>query len=171
MAVRGLDVRQVDNSIDRPSVASDRFPFTRATVGGPRRNSVAQLVTDAGLDPDRTILKIDIESAQWDLLATAPDTLLARFPQIINEFHGLSTDNLFLNVADRMNCLNRRNAHHCVIHAHGNNHERVRLVGSLAIPEVLEVTYGSRGRYAFETSDETFPTAPRRHERTGSTGD
>lgn len=158
MAAHGLEVYQFDNSIDRPPVAAPKFHFTRATVGR-KGLSLARIVADTGVDPARTILKIDIEGAEWDLLADAPDDLLARFPQIVCEFHALCSDEFFLNVAARMAVLDRLNAHHRVIHIHGNNFSGVRLIGSLAVPDVLEVTYASRTRYEFTESDETFPTA------------
>ena len=156
MAAHGLDLYQFDNAIDRPPVAAPKFRFTRATVGR-QGLSLARIVADTGVDPARTILKIDIEGAEWDLLADAPDDLLARFPQIVCEFHALGSDDFFLNVAARMDVLARLNAHHRVVHIHGNNCSGVRLIGSLAIPEVLEVTYASRSRYEFTASDEIFP--------------
>lgn len=157
MAARGLDIYQFDNAIDRPPVAAPKFHFTRATVGR-KGLSLARMIADTGVDPARTILKIDIEGAEWDLLADAPDDLLACFPQIICEFHALGSDDFFLNFVARMAVLDRLNAHHRVVHIHGNNCSGVRLIGSLAIPDVLEVTYANRTRYEFEPSDETFPT-------------
>ena len=159
MAEHGLEVYQFDNSVDAPPTASPRFHFTRATVGeGNGELGLAEIVAIAGVVPARTILKIDVEGAEWDLLAAAPDDLLGAFPQIVCEFHGLGSSAFFLDVEVRLATLARLNAHYRVIHIHGNNTSGVRLIGSLAIPEVLEVTYASRSRYVFTDSDEVFPT-------------
>jgi hypothetical protein len=163
MAERGLRVVMCDPTIDRPPVSHPRFEFRRVRIGsadGPDATSLETLLREQhGKGAGRIILKIDIEGAEWDALATKSVAALAYCSQIICEFHGLHrlADPGFAAVADQ--CFRALAQHFFVCHVHGNNSADIYNVGNVPIPDVLEVTFASRSIYQPLDKIELFPTA------------
>lgn len=161
MASRGIKVYQYDNSVDGPPQQSSNFHFERSTIGCVAENGVQTLddiIEKNKIDPNATIMKIDIEGDEWDVLACIREDVLAQFSQIVCEFHGIATPTFLRNFSRRLDCLSKLNRHFGVVHIHANNYARVRLIGSIAIPEVIEVTYANRLKFELSESDEVFPT-------------
>lgn len=63
----------------------------------------------------RIVMKIDVEGAEWDVFATAPDDVLERIDQLVVEFHR-TDERRFLTVVQRL----ARYFH--VANLHMNNH-------------------------------------------------
>lgn len=88
------------------------------------------------------LLKIDIEGAEWPILAEEPTKNLKKFREIVIEFHNLkeiSAHPLYLRAVR-----NIMNAGFVVDHIHGNNCCEEVSFGSHHVPNVLEVTYLQR---------------------------
>ena len=62
---------------------------------------------------------------------------MAKFKQIIIEFHGITNDGWNCNYNDKVRCLEKLSQTHYIVHAHGNNFGQV--VNN--IPDVIELTY------------------------------
>ena len=66
------------------------------------------------------ILKMDVEGAEWEILSCINENILARFDQIVLEYHELLA-------ADKekekliFSALSKINSKHKLIHLHGNN--------------------------------------------------
>jgi hypothetical protein len=90
--------------------------------------------------PDGSLLmKMDIESSEWPLLAQEPSDSLRKFGQLVMEFHRLhdyAAHPLYLQAMQTIvsSGLN-------VVHVHGNNHEANITVGDTVFPRVIEVTF------------------------------
>jgi hypothetical protein len=121
--------------------------------------TLADLVAkhSSAIAPD-LILKMDIENSEWDVFDHTPEPILAKFAQIVCEFHNLSylTDSTFRARAQRV--FGKLHRLFAVVHVHGNNCCRVVNVFNITLPDLLEVTFANRARYSFVESDEIFPT-------------
>jgi hypothetical protein len=75
------------------------------------------------------------------------------------EFHDLSrlTDPAFRARARRV--FEKLDKHFAPVHVHGNNCGRLRIISNIPLPDFLEVTFASRGRYSFTETNEVFPTS------------
>jgi len=92
-------------------------------------------------DGDNVLLKMDIESSEWKVLASTPSTTLNRFQQIVVEFHGLLNIDNPERAVQVIEALRNLNQTHKLVHLHINNYEPIRVVGGIVMPNVLEATY------------------------------
>lgn len=83
-------------------------------------------------DPRRTIVKIDIEGGEWDLLRGKADVdLLADVPVLIMEIHDTRKEQ-FMRIVELLK------AHFWIAHLHGNTSDRCTEAG---MPLYLEMTF------------------------------
>jgi Methyltransferase FkbM domain len=163
IAARGIDVYQFDHTVDGPPTTSDRFRFFKkqiaATASELADNIGSALAKIPPSDSSRTILKIDIEGSEWEVLDYASVDDLAQFSQILGEFHDFSNafDPAWRETALRV--MTKLRTIFEVVHVHGNNYSPVHVIANVPIPEALELTFANRGMYTFEASTEIFPTA------------
>jgi hypothetical protein len=164
MAERGLEVWQYDHTVPRAPAQHANFHFhkvglTHETSPVPNMLRLETMLEQNGhLGASDLLLKIDVEGAEWEVFDTLDTATLARFRQILCEFHWfqhLATPE-FRSRARRVFELLRRT--HRVIHVHSNNFGKLASPGGVPIPEVLELTFVSSERYRFEPNRETFPT-------------
>jgi hypothetical protein len=163
MAKAGIPVEQFDHAIERAPSDHPLLHFHRKMVSA---DATAQSVTLGDLAaqyskfgaPD-LVVKIDIEGCEWDAFDRATDAVLSRFAQVICEFHDLSrlTDPAFRARARRV--FEKLDKHFAPVHVHGNNCGRLRIISNIPLPDFLEVTFASRGRYSFTETNEVFPTS------------
>lgn len=84
------------------------------------------------------LLKIDIEGAEWPVLAQVPPATLRKFRQVVVEFHGVERTEqhpLYLRALRSL-----LGAGLQVVHLHGNNFGGEAKFGEYSVPNVLEVT-------------------------------
>jgi len=162
MAKAGVPVEQFDHSIERAPSKHPLLHFHRKMISvdaAAETATLPDLVAEHSkvIAPD-LILKMDIENSEWDVLDHTPEAVLAKFAQIVCEFHNLSylTDLTFRARAQRV--FGKLHRLFAVVHVHGNNCCSFVDVCNIALPDLLEVTFASRARYSFVESDETFPT-------------
>jgi hypothetical protein len=107
---------------------------------------------------DQMLLKIDVEGAEWDVFDGMSSNTLAKFDQIIVEYHGLEflDRESFRSRAERV-FRGIYHTHTC-IHIHGNNYGGFAIVNNIPIPNVIEVTYALKSKFNFIESDDIFPT-------------
>lgn len=86
---------------------------------------------------DNIFLKIDIEGGEYPWLLSIDENQLAKFKQIVIEFHGITDDSFDCKYVDKIKCLEKLANTHYIIHAHGNNNKHT--VNN--IPYVIELTY------------------------------
>ena len=162
MVSRRIDVHQFDHTVAAPPRNHPRFHFHRKkidTVASAETENLASILKAYGsAGRYANVLKVDIEGSEWPLFANADPDVLARFPQILCEFHALG------HVADdahyhlMIDALRRLRDQFEVVHVHGNNCGGRVFVGERAFPHVLEVTLANRALYDFVDGDEIFPT-------------
>jgi hypothetical protein len=86
-----------------------------ATIDGRPFDTLEHQLARNGHGAARIIMKIDVEGAEWDVFATAPDDVLERIDQLVVEFHK-TDERRFLTVVQRL----ARYFH--VANLHMNNH-------------------------------------------------
>lgn len=162
IAAQGVTVHQYDHTIDAPPVLNDRLVFNKTKItpeDEPGGRCIPSILSEIGeSEAASVILKIDIEFDEWAVFDATPADELAKFSQIVCEFHCFSfvEDNghfrRFLRVLAKLDEL------FATVHVHANNYGPMMLIGGVPFPQVLEVSFASRQRYQFAPSDELFPT-------------
>jgi hypothetical protein len=162
IAEKGIVVHQFDHTVARTPHTHSNCQFQRTRIGSASAGaeSIAHLLAKrTNCAPGSLILKIDVDNDEWEIFSEAADEDLAKFSQIICEFHAFSAvvdDEWFARALAVFEKLNRNFA---VVHIHGNNFLPLTNIGNVPFPELLEVTYANRSRYEFESTDEIFPTS------------
>lgn len=166
MAQRGIPVYMYDPSITALPARHPLFHFTpqglcAAKDTKARYATLADLLERNGhLDHPSLILKMDIENAEWDVLAELPDSILQSFAQMTFELHSAHR-HLANPGAQRekvLHTLARLKTFHEPVHLHLNNNGNIILMGGYPVPELLEVTYVRKGGYRFGPCTRRFPT-------------
>jgi hypothetical protein len=87
------------------------------------------------------LLQMDIEGAEYKVLAFEDLKLIKRFAILVIEFHALQNMQ-FMPFSEVLEAIfEKLYAHFVVVHAHPNNCCPSTQVGSVLIPNVLEVTF------------------------------
>jgi hypothetical protein len=163
VAKRGVTVYQFDHTVDKPPITDSRLVFTNKKIStecGPNSESLFSLLQrhdKHDIEPN-ILLKLDIECDEWAIFDRAPREVLTRFSQIVGEFHffeGYSADIRWRRLITRV--LKKLTNDYAVIHVHANNYGDFHALGSLTLPNVLEITFANRALYSFYRTDESFP--------------
>jgi hypothetical protein len=163
IASRDIPVLQFDPKVAASPVSHPLFSFEQLRIAPVDYAGAISLETILRTRvpsvADTLLLKIDVEGAEWEVLACLTDDVLIRFRQIVCEFHTL--DRLVEpEFGDRaQGVFERLTKNHFVCHVHGNNCGNFVNVGNIPIPQSLEITFASRVRFTPSETAETFPTS------------
>jgi len=164
MADRGMTIHQYDHTVPGLPQQHSNFRFNPVGIGtdltDPQLITLEEMLRRNGhLEQTNMLLKIDVEGAEWDVFDALSHHLLARFDQIVVEFHGLEYLGVrtFLDRAVRV--FRTLTSYHEAIHIHANNYSEIAIIEGVPVPGVVEVTYALRNRFTFLPSHEMFPTA------------
>jgi hypothetical protein len=163
VANRGVTVYQFDPNIDAGPVRDNpRLIFAKKRISGQASldsESLSSLVAlhDKGNSHPNILVKMDIEGEEWTTFDSTPDEMLARFSQIVVEFHFWNNPlnsfwrQIYTRVFRKISDL------YAVVHVHANNFGAFINVGNVMIPNVFEITFANRSIYLFRATDEIFP--------------
>ena len=150
MAERGYEVYMYDHTIDSLPYEREEFHFHRcgimnvAHVSPPLETLENLLQYNSHMDVNNMILKMDVEGAEWEILADMNVNILARFDQIALEYHGLlAADEEKEKLV--FSALSKINSTHKLIHLHGNNMGTSIRLCDRCFPDALEATYVRKG--------------------------
>ena len=141
----------IDPSIDPVIFPQDNQQFIQrplAPAANKKGISLEELLTQNNYSD--AILKMDIEGAEWDILADLAQEKYKYFRQIVMEFHWLSNVNDNSLHQKKIETLTKLNHFHQIISIHVNNYGEYRIMGGVPIPDVVEVTYLRKSDYTFE---------------------
>ena len=160
MAARGMTCYLADASVEQPPVEDPRFLFERkflGIAGGESFMTLDDWVNRLEPGDHDLMLQMDIEGAEWLVLANASDALLSRFRIMVIEFHSLGRmfDEFGAQVMPEV--FQRLLRTHHVVHNHPNNVSYVTTRGGVDIPELIEVTFLRKDRAAPTGYAGTFP--------------
>jgi hypothetical protein len=160
MANRGIDILQYDNTVVKSPVSHQRFRFHHCRVAGRDSSdgsfvSVGTMLRHVPANRD-VVLKMDIEGAEWESLASISNEVMKRFSQILVELH-FPLSGSPLEVASRLRTLRRIRRTHEVVHVHANNFIDTTDVEGVEIPQVIEISYLRKDLARFDNTVEEFP--------------
>jgi hypothetical protein len=164
IADRGVDVFMYDHTIRQLPKLHPRFHYFKTGVTGLKKRAglktLGELIAKNGhMACKNLILKMDIESCEWDVLNEVAQDAMNQFSQIVVEFHGFT---IFDGVKHKMfvDVLGKINQTHQSFHVHANNLGHPFWIADLVLPETLEVTYVRRIDYRdrFAKNVRQFPT-------------
>lgn len=160
MAAAGCTVYQYDRSITSLPITHPNFKWFKLMIGTTTGTiTVADAINRNGHEAlDSIILKMDIETAEWDVFHSIDEQTLSKFSQMMVEFHCFLPDsrNLIAKIEAVLRKLNRT---HQIIHVHANNNGCLGIMGGVVIPDTFEVTYVRRRDHEFKDCKKVFPTA------------
>jgi hypothetical protein len=159
MAARGMDVYMADASVSGPPVPNPAFHFTPKFLdvwSSPQTMTLAEQcvpVADGDL-----LLQMDIEGAEYRVLAATPDELLRRFRIMIVEFHDLDAMFSRFGYSILQPVFAKLTAHHSVVHIHPNNCIAPVKRFGLSVPPIMEFTFYRNDRIERDGAQAlTFP--------------
>ncbi len=158
MVQRGYDVYMYDHTIEGLPYKRRGFHFCKCGISSresvsPPMNTLEHLLQGNNhMNEHNMVLKMDVEGAEWDVLANMEENILVKFSQIVIEYHNLlaagkkESEIIFA-------ALQKINATHKLIHLHGNNMGRYIKCGDRLFPDALEATYILKGLPSIILSD------------------
>lgn len=163
MAGRGFRIFQYDPTVAASPMPNPRFVFHRNRVVGERRAAddvaLSDILGRPELASDRDVFaKIDIDEAEWEVLALTDQAVLRRIRQMVVEFGEIRR---FVDRDWRRTMLaavSNLTATHACIHVHGNNWGPFTVVGGIPFPNFFELTFVRRADYRLAPSSQSFPT-------------
>lgn len=150
---QGATVLQFDHTIERSPATHSNCIFHRLGWGAIDSHpliSLNKMISMADWsDACHPILKFDTEGAEWNCLANAEGSDLARFEVLSGEFHGFDKlpDRVFFNTA--YNVFAKLNRSHRVVHLHANNAGGMVMLSGVPFPRLLELTWARRDVFTF----------------------
>jgi len=136
-----LDFNEIDKTL-LPSEAS----FLKKKLGLVSNNQEIS-INDWMDQADKDImLKLDIEGDEYTSLIDISKENLKKIRVLVIEFHDLRNlrNNLFLNIFDKV--INKLKNYFYACHLHVNNISKVKNIGGLLVPDMLEITFIKKDR-------------------------
>jgi Methyltransferase FkbM domain len=159
LAQRGIPVWQYDHTISSLPKEHPLFRFEQKRIVS-QGSSIHDLTLTELLQKlgrQQSVLKIDIEGDEWDVLAQLEPHLLNNCRQMVIEFHDfIAIKNPAWSDQARQALLLLATVFG-VVHVHGNNLSKHIISNGLSLPDSLEVTFANRQFYKLETTEEIFP--------------
>ena len=127
-----------------PLNLTNKLTFIKKNIGFNNDDKTTNL-KDLFDNYNNIFLKMDIEGGEWEWLLCMDNTYLNKVSQLVIELHGITNESWHNNFtmhdfncsyADKIDCLKKLNETHYLIHAHGNNSDKVSYNG---IPNVIEL--------------------------------
>lgn len=159
IAELGIDVHMADATVSGPAVPHKRFKFDRRHLDTYKSDTTITL--DEYCRPiapgHDLILQMDIEGAEYRVLHSASDDLMARFRIMIVEFHSLA--HLFspFGLREIGSTFRKLLRTHNVVHIHPNNYGTTVAHGTIEIPPFMEFTFYRRDRSPLHSQSMTYP--------------
>jgi hypothetical protein len=111
---------------------------------------------------DRLILKMDVESAEFDAIGMAPPEVLGRFEQIALEVHGLDALEDQVRRAKIVTMLRALNKDFTLFHVHANNFDGpngLAIVSGMPVSSMMELSYIKTSVVQRSPNRTLYPTA------------
>lgn len=144
-----VPVNQFDCTVSGPANKCPTCHFYKACLKAPDGGgaitgktswTMAEALQKSGQQYSKSrslLMKMDIEGAEWPILAAGGD-IFKKFDQLIFEFHWLNNETAHAQYYKAMSNLQTNGFR--VAHIHGNNNAGMYTKGGYSIPNVIEVT-------------------------------
>lgn len=161
LARRGIVPYLADYSVPGPPAGCEAMDFERKFLGTYESDVYTTLAAWVARHPQAAagdlILQMDIEGAEYDVIANIDPALLARFRIVIVEFHDLHCLAQPFAHTRIDGVLRKLHQSFAPVHLHPNNYGGIATIAGLRIPRMLEVTYLRRDRCRQTIPRRDFP--------------
>ena len=159
LADKNIDIFMYDHTISNLPYNNPKFHWQKIGLSGEKKmdnnkKNLNQLIEENGHSNEKNmILKIDIESDEWDVFQAISSNILKQFKFIIGEFH-LNNENKFI----QLEIIKKLKMTHQIFHLHCNNclNDIIYFEGYYICP-VLEISFIQNEGYNFSKLNTTFP--------------
>lgn len=164
----GYEVFMYDHTIEALPQQNEHFHFFCEGITGrascPKTQPLDTLenfiLRNHHMDQTDMILKMDVDGAEWDFLESVSSETLARFDQMVFEFHGLCTSTSLEDTARIIHCIKKLSKTHSLVHLHGNN-MGIAVKNDIGyFPDAIEATYARTESHAFLEDDDILLPIP-----------
>lgn len=146
-----------DHTINKLPFENPKFHWKKIGLCG-KKNSEQNMKTlndfikeNGHLKESNMILKIDVESYEWEVFKYLPYNIFRQFKYIVGEFHFSDPEIEYYNILKRILITHR------IFHVHCNNcGEMINLKG-LKICQVLEISFIKKEGYKFTKDNNIYP--------------
>jgi hypothetical protein len=157
LADRGIDVFMYDHTIDKLPFENSKFHWEKIGLCGKNisenMTTLPELIKENGhSNKENMILKLDIESYEWDALQDLPFNILRKFKYIVGEFHIFNSDEY-----QYYNILKKIQVTHQIFHIHCNNCGGFIDFNGLKICNLLEISFIQKKGYNFTIDNNYYP--------------
>lgn len=148
LAERGVQVHMIDASVEGLPSAHHRIDFERLFLGTQTKDGWVTLtdwVQQRSPSGD-ALLEMDIEGAEWGVLLSTPDEVLAKFRVMVLELHDLHSMAWLSGFHVVQGVLDKIARQFDLVHLHPNNYEYPVPYAGFQLNPVVEVTFLRRDR-------------------------
>jgi len=158
LADRNIDIFMYDHTINKLPFENSKFHWKKIGLSGQNINdsnmkTLSELINEnRHLEEDNMILKIDIESYEWEVFQYLNTSIFRQFKYIIGEFH-ISE----INKYDYYNILKKILITHQIFHIHCNNCGGIIQLNGLKICSAFEISFIQKEGYNFTKDTNVYP--------------
>ncbi len=158
---RGIPSLLADHSVQAPPPGCEHLPFERRFVGLHDHEPFTTLESWVQRWPQAAtgdlLLQMDIEGAEWTVLANMTPRLLTRFRMMVIELHWMEAMGQPFAMRVMHDVLDRLHHDFVCVHVHPNNNEGMARIGGIPVPRAIEVTLLRRDRVRSLAPRNDFP--------------
>ena len=159
LADKNIDIFMYDHTISNLPYNNPKFHWQKIGLSGKKTISnnmkmLNELIEENGHSNEKNmILKIDIESSEWEVFQDISSNILKQFKFIIGEFH-LSNKNKYI----QLEILKKIKMTHQIFHLHCNNcvNDIIYFEGYYICP-LLEISFIQKEGFNFSKLNSSFP--------------
>lgn len=160
MSARCAQCYLADASVEEPRGLKPNMTFIKKFIGGaddPMFITLEDWVNRNEPGTEDLLLQMDIEGAEFDVLASTPDEVMSRFRIILLEVHDfdLTFDRAHFEKFRAM--AERLNETHVLCHMHSNNSKIYYSYEGVAVAPVFEVSYIRKDRIKHDLKPAIIP--------------
>ena len=159
LADNNIDIFMYDHTIKKLPFENSKFHWKKIGLIGIRNNNInnmktlQELIEDNGHSNEKNmILKMDIESYEWDVFQNLPEKNLRQFKYIVGEFHFSNS-----NKEKQYNIIKKLLSTHEIFHIHCNNCGAIIKFDGYSICRLLEISFILQEGYEFIEDSSIYP--------------
>ena len=159
LADKNIDIFMYDHTISKLPYENPKFHWKKiGLVSGNTKDKYMKTLNELIIENNHTeeknmILKMDIESSEWNVLNQLTSNILLQFKYIVGEFHFNDENKYkFLEIIKKIQIT------HQIFHLHCNNcASKIINFDGFYICSLLEISFVQKKGYSFNISNSRFP--------------
>jgi hypothetical protein len=147
-----------DPTINKLPFENSQFHWKKIGLVGRNINknnmkTLPELIEENGHSKEKNmILKIDIDSDEWDVFQYLPIKTMKQFKYIVGEFHFINSSNI-----QYYNILKKILLTHQIFHIHCNNFGKIIKLYGYIICDAIEISFIQKEGYEFIEDNSFYP--------------